>query len=653
MSTSLVVRTIKGSPDGSGVTTDAVNSSTANLAIVSISWYSGIEDPSTPTDSKSNTYTPLTKRTGTDQSNRLYYCLGPTVGSGHTVTVGSPTGNVYCVVEVMFFTGDASWVFDTENGAGATAVTSKQPGSITPTANGAIVVSGIGSGLATSFTVNGSFVAETLDTSGGAHVGGGAAYLIQTSAAAANPTWSWTNSGNAAASIASFVPSGGGAATAYTFTGPTSGTVNVASTNFTVTPDGDATGITVTPASDGSGSFTPSSVTFTGSGAETFTYTPTSTSGSPHTLSVTDNGGLTDPSSIDYTVNPAPVTINVTDSDWFFSPYNWYKSGSTYAQTTNPGAYFKTKWTGTSIKLNVDVSVLSGASTSAGDYPRFLYRVDGNTYTSRLLTSADTQITLATGLSDTTHTLEVVLVACAWDSKDRWNTPIMAFRVTGMELDPLKDVATPDIYSGRMIVYGDSHSEGHEVTAAGVSVTNQDASLAAPFILGRAFECEVGVVAFAGQGWAVSNGSNHNVPKLEDAWDFYYSGQSRLSGGLFSPAPGFIVVLEGKNDSSGVQAAVEATLPGWRTAAPSARIVVGLPPNLENEAVIRAGVTSVSDANTVVVDQNEQLAVGPWIFGSHINQRGHSRWAAIIAKQSSTNSASFGRTVSITNIGTY
>jgi hypothetical protein len=104
-------------------------------------------------------------------------------------------------------------------------------------------------------------------------------------------------------------PFSGGAATTYTFTGPSSGVVNVASTNFTVTPDGDADGITVTPATDGAGSFTPSSVTFTGSGAETFTYTPTSTTGSPHTLSVTDDGGLTDPASIDYTVTAGTVAI--------------------------------------------------------------------------------------------------------------------------------------------------------------------------------------------------------------------------------------------------------------------------------------------------------------------------------------------------------
>lgn len=103
-------------------------------------------------------------------------------------------------------------------------------------------------------------------------------------------------------------------ASSYTFEGPTSGYVDQASTDFTVEPNGDAAGITVTPASDGAGSFTPASVTFTAAESQTFTYTPTSTTGSPHTLSVTDDGGLTDPASIDYTVTNPPAATDRADN---------------------------------------------------------------------------------------------------------------------------------------------------------------------------------------------------------------------------------------------------------------------------------------------------------------------------------------------------
>lgn len=95
------------------------------------------------------------------------------------------------------------------------------------------------------------------------------------------------------------------AAGSYTLSGPSSGTVNVASTNFTITPDGFSSAV-VTPASNGAGSFSPATVTFDGTGgAMTFTYTPTSQVGSPHTISVTNDSALTNPGSLSYTVNAA------------------------------------------------------------------------------------------------------------------------------------------------------------------------------------------------------------------------------------------------------------------------------------------------------------------------------------------------------------
>lgn len=89
-------------------------------------------------------------------------------------------------------------------------------------------------------------------------------------------------------------------ATAYTLEGPSSGLVNVESTDFTVTPDGPADGITVTPATDGTGTFDPTSVTFTDDDPETFTFTPTSAG--THTISVTNDGDLDDPVDLEYEV---------------------------------------------------------------------------------------------------------------------------------------------------------------------------------------------------------------------------------------------------------------------------------------------------------------------------------------------------------------
>lgn len=145
-------------------------------------------------------------------------------------------------------------------------------------------------------------------------------------------------------------------ASSYTLTGPSSGVATVASSAFTVTPNGTSTA-TVTPATTGTGTFTPTSVTFDGTAtAKTFTYTPASATGSPHTISVTNNGGLTNPSSLSYTVNsalargacPAATTTAANVSFTAVAPaggnppytYQWQRAASpallpqTYESTT-------------------------------------------------------------------------------------------------------------------------------------------------------------------------------------------------------------------------------------------------------------------------------------------------------------------------------
>jgi peptidoglycan hydrolase-like protein with peptidoglycan-binding domain len=97
-------------------------------------------------------------------------------------------------------------------------------------------------------------------------------------------------------------------ATALTLTGPTSGIEDVASSVFIVAPNGTlSSSVTVTPASTGGGSFSPSTVTLTaGSPTSTFTYTP-STVGTK-SISITNNGGLTNPSARSYVVSAGVAT---------------------------------------------------------------------------------------------------------------------------------------------------------------------------------------------------------------------------------------------------------------------------------------------------------------------------------------------------------
>jgi hypothetical protein len=107
----------------------------------------------------------------------------------------------------------------------------------------------------------------------------------------------------------------------YLFSGPSSGTVSVASTPFTVQlPAGGAVSgtVIVTPSdSGGGGTFTPTTVNLTtGAPSATFTYTPASTG--VKTLSVTNNGGLTNPANLSYTSNAASTVhlLNTLISYW-------------------------------------------------------------------------------------------------------------------------------------------------------------------------------------------------------------------------------------------------------------------------------------------------------------------------------------------------
>src|SRR3984957_6539563 len=98
-----------------------------------------------------------------------------------------------------------------------------------------------------------------------------------------------------------------GAATTYTFTGPSGGALNTASSNFTVTPNGSYNGsVTVTPS--GGGLSTPVVLTFSNSAApQTFTITPTAVG--PVTLTPNSSTTLTDASALTYATPPGAPTI--------------------------------------------------------------------------------------------------------------------------------------------------------------------------------------------------------------------------------------------------------------------------------------------------------------------------------------------------------
>lgn len=192
---------------GAGGTTGSFDSSGASLLVAVVSSASGATE--TVVDSKSNTWTPLTKY---GAEVRIWYVTNPTVGSGHTITLGNSS---YASLLVAWFSGaDTSAPFDVENGASAINATSQAPGSVTPSAGDELILTGIfwGSGISGA-AINSSFtIVDTLGFAGGNNYGGGLAYKIKGAAdtTSENPTWSWVSGADTAASIATFKAGGGG-----------------------------------------------------------------------------------------------------------------------------------------------------------------------------------------------------------------------------------------------------------------------------------------------------------------------------------------------------------------------------------------------------------------------------------------------------------
>ena len=119
---------------------------------------------------------------GTD----IYYCVLPAVGTGHTVTVFGVGARP--AIFVYAFAGAGA--FQVETGATSAGTASLASGSMTPSAAGALIVSGVCGRTAVTDSITPSgFTLATRPFVTGVNLGGSAAWQVQGTAAAINPTW--------------------------------------------------------------------------------------------------------------------------------------------------------------------------------------------------------------------------------------------------------------------------------------------------------------------------------------------------------------------------------------------------------------------------------------------------------------------------------
>jgi hypothetical protein len=215
MAIAIVDSLAASSTDGNSVTSASMNTTGADGLVVVVGDYSA-QTLGTVTDSKGNTFTALTSYAFgvADARCTIFYCADPTVGSGHTFTY-TIVGGYPSIAAVALSGCDTAAFYDSGKVSGSSTdpgTTSLQPGSLTPSADGAILISGLCVRAAQAISVNAPFspAIEDVDNVDSQCCGLTVAVDIQTTATARNPTWTTDGSTDQAATMAAFLSSGGG-----------------------------------------------------------------------------------------------------------------------------------------------------------------------------------------------------------------------------------------------------------------------------------------------------------------------------------------------------------------------------------------------------------------------------------------------------------
>lgn len=205
MTYSLINSASAASSNAASVSTTGFDSTGGNLGILAVSGLAGGSSPGAVSDSNSNTWTALTRQAGGSYGVQLFYCLGLTCGASHTASVASVASSRPSIAFYVF-KGAKLGATPQQNGATTIAAT-VQPGSITPSNDNSLIVTAYGGGLSGSVTGVDSSMNEISVGPAGNNVSLGFAYKIQTSAAAINPTWTYSSSTNVNATMGVFPPS--------------------------------------------------------------------------------------------------------------------------------------------------------------------------------------------------------------------------------------------------------------------------------------------------------------------------------------------------------------------------------------------------------------------------------------------------------------
>ena len=197
MAYSLIAHTSAGSVNsGTSVTTPGINTTGCDLVVVIATFYAGA--PGTFSDSKGNTWSVASPTyPAASYGERILYCQGGTVGTGHTFTTGGTTN--YPSIAVLAFSGSASTPFDQQSSGVALST-----GSITPSSANELIVAALVTNASSAPSIDSGMTAVDFSPNvGGNSLGVSSAYKVQTAAVSISPTWT-SGGGTYSCNVASF-----------------------------------------------------------------------------------------------------------------------------------------------------------------------------------------------------------------------------------------------------------------------------------------------------------------------------------------------------------------------------------------------------------------------------------------------------------------
>jgi hypothetical protein len=189
-----------------GGTTTSINTSTANLIVAEVASYYPSAEP-TFSDNKGNTWILLTRHFDSSliSSNRIYYCINPTVGSGHTFTLSGASS--FSNMNVMAFNNTITPTYHAENGSSDIGnLNYIHTGAVTNSLANALVIVGfsaLNSGVPP-ITIDSGIIQVDSFYNGGFYISGTGGYKILSSITTINPRFDWNNQTYVSTSIALF-----------------------------------------------------------------------------------------------------------------------------------------------------------------------------------------------------------------------------------------------------------------------------------------------------------------------------------------------------------------------------------------------------------------------------------------------------------------